>query len=112
MEKLDVIFWIFIAIFTATAIITLLGVTNIIKSIKEKYLTVLVSSLIVEVVGAVVISYNQIDFGPNANNVIDRLTTDLIQIDSDLSDDVKIENIRSHIQKITDENAKIDGLET
>jgi hypothetical protein len=47
----DVIFWVFIAIFSVTAVITLLGITNVIK---VKYLKWFVTGLILEVVALVI----------------------------------------------------------
>ena len=55
MEK-QVVFWIFIAIFSTTAVITLLGITNVIK-IQKNYLNALFTALILEVVGAVVLLF-------------------------------------------------------
>ena len=60
--KPDVIFWIFLGIFAITAIITLLGITNVIKGIKDKYLTALFTSLILEVIGGMVVLFNSFDY--------------------------------------------------
>ena len=59
--ELKTIIWIFIIIFSLTAIITLLGVTNVLKSIKEKYLDKLFYTLIIEVVIAVVMVFKNAD---------------------------------------------------
>lgn len=64
--EIKVIIWLFIGIFSVTAIITLLGITNVIKTIRERYLNILFSSLIVEVIGAVIIVFNSIDFQDRA----------------------------------------------
>lgn len=61
MEK-EVLFWTFIGIFSITAIITLLGITGVLKDIKERYLNVLFTSLILEVVAAVLILFKGTDF--------------------------------------------------
>lgn len=53
----DVLFYVFISIFVSTAIITLLGVANILK-IRNGYLKALFSSLILEVIGGVIALYN------------------------------------------------------
>ncbi len=65
MEK--VLFWTFIGIFSITAIITLLGITGVLKSIKERYLNVLFTSLILEVVAAVLILFKSTDFSSEVN---------------------------------------------
>ncbi|KAA3635327.1 MAG: hypothetical protein DWQ02_10060 [Bacteroidetes bacterium] len=65
MEK--VLFWTFIGIFSITAIITLLGITGVLKSIKERYLNVLFTSLILEVVAAVLILFKSTDFSSETN---------------------------------------------
>lgn len=59
--NLQILFWIFIGIFSLTAIITLLGITGVIKSIKDKYLNALFGALIIEVVAAVVGVFKGID---------------------------------------------------
>ncbi len=59
--NLQVLFWIFIVIFSVTAIITLLGITGVIKTIKDKYLNALFTALIIEVVGAVIGAFKSID---------------------------------------------------
>ena len=60
--EIRTIIWIFITIFSITAIITLLGITNIIKGIREKYLDKLFYTLIIEVVIAVIAVFQGIDF--------------------------------------------------
>ncbi|KXX70265.1 hypothetical protein [Flammeovirga sp. SJP92] len=60
--KADILFVVFISIFSLTAVITLLGITNVIKGIREKYLTPLFSALILEVVAAVILLFNNQDF--------------------------------------------------
>lgn len=60
--EIKTIIWIFIGIFSLTAIITLLGITNVLKGIKEKYLNKLFYTLIIEVVIAVVAVFKGVDF--------------------------------------------------
>ncbi len=61
-----ILFWIFVTIFSATAIITFLGITNVIK-INKNYLTAMFSALILEVVAAVILVFQSFDFaGPEA----------------------------------------------
>ena len=62
------LFWIFVIIFSITAIITLLGITGVIKTIKERYLNALFTALILEVVGAVVLLFRQVDVNEDINN--------------------------------------------
>jgi len=64
MEK-QTLFWLFIGIFAVTAIITLLGITGVIKTIKEKYLNTLFTALILEVVGAVFLLFQGFNFNEN-----------------------------------------------
>lgn len=65
MEK-QTLFWLFIGIFAVTAIITLLGITGVIKTIKEKYLNTLFTALILEVVGAVFLLFQGFNFTENS----------------------------------------------
>ncbi len=60
--EIKTIIWIFIGIFSITAVITLLGITNVLKGIKEKYLNKLFYTLIIEVVIAVVAVFKGVDF--------------------------------------------------
>lgn len=57
----QILIWIFIVIFSVTAIITLLGITGVIKTIKDKYLNALFAALILEVIAAVVGVFKGID---------------------------------------------------
>ena len=75
----EALFWIFIAIFSLTAIITLLGITGVIKTIKDNYLNALFTALILEVIAAVVLLFQNTDFltgsesdGPCLEEVITR----------------------------------------
>ena len=55
------LFYTFLAIFAATAIVTLLGVTNVIV-IREGYLTALVSAFLIELAGAVIAIFRSAKF--------------------------------------------------
>jgi uncharacterized membrane protein YecN with MAPEG domain len=72
------LFWIFVAIFSITAVITLLGITGVIKTIKEKYLNALFTALILEVIAAVILLFQQVnlndsnDYGPCLDDVVKR----------------------------------------
>lgn len=75
----ETLFWIFITIFSLTAIITLLGITGVIKTIKEHYLNALFTALILEVIAAVVLLFQSANFlspnteeGPCLEEVINR----------------------------------------
>lgn len=77
MEEPKIIFWLFIGIFSITAILTFLGITGVIKSIKENYLKAMFTALILEVVAAVVLSYKQLDFSCDSDQIVDGLWTRL-----------------------------------
>ncbi|SMD37145.1 hypothetical protein SAMN04488029_3261 [Reichenbachiella faecimaris] len=72
-DQLNIVFYIFIGIFSITAILTFLGITGVIKSIQPKHLNALFAGLILEVVSAVIFTYKQIDFSCQTENVVDRL---------------------------------------
>ena len=67
MEQ-QVLFWIFVTIFSATAVITLLGITNVI-SIKNNFLNAMFTALILEVVAAVIILFQGFDFSGQESSV-------------------------------------------
>ena len=74
MEQ-QVLFWIFVAIFTVTAILTFLGITNVLK-IHKNYLTAMFSALILEVVAAVVLVFQSFNYaGPDPVD-LNRLITE------------------------------------
>lgn len=66
----SVLFFTFITIFAATAVLTLLGITNVIP-IRDGYLNTLFTSLIVETVGAVITLFRATSFtrGNSAEDV-------------------------------------------
>lgn len=73
------LFWIFVSIFTVTAIITLLGITGVLKNIKENYLNALFTALILEVIAAVIFVFRGMDYsggaqaqGPCLEEVLER----------------------------------------
>lgn len=76
-DKLNIIFYIFIAIFSLTAIVTFLGITNIVTSIRERYLNAMFTALILEVVAAVVLTYKQIDFSCETTQILTKLTREI-----------------------------------
>ncbi|MBR9920620.1 MAG: hypothetical protein GYB31_07250 [Bacteroidetes bacterium] len=61
-----VIIWTFIVIFGISAILTLLGITGVIKTIQEKYLNALFTALILEVIAAVLFVFKSYDFNATA----------------------------------------------
>lgn len=60
MEQI-VLFWVFITIFSATAVITLMGITNVID-IKNNFLNAMFTALILEVIAAVIVLFQGFDF--------------------------------------------------
>lgn len=82
------LFYLFIGIFSITAIITLLGITGVLKSIKDKYLNALFGALILEVVAAVILSYKQIDIGSGSDAI-----EPLIELLGDEKTDSEVKNI-------------------
>ncbi|HMQ49479.1 MAG TPA: hypothetical protein PKA00_18525 [Saprospiraceae bacterium] len=79
MTEQKALFWIFVAIFTVTAVITLLGITGVLKNIKEKYLNALFTALILEVIAAVIVVFRGFDFnstpvnnGPDLSQIISK----------------------------------------
>src|ERR1041385_3460502 len=66
----SVLFVTFVAIFVATAALTLLGITNVIP-IRDGYLNTLFTSLILETVGAVIALFRSTSFtgGPSAADI-------------------------------------------
>lgn len=73
MEK-QTLFYLFIGIFAVTAIITLLGITGVIKTIKDKYLNALFTALILEVVAAVILLFQAFNFTEESVNLADVIT--------------------------------------
>ncbi|WP_422361974.1 hypothetical protein [Reichenbachiella sp.] len=77
-DQLNIVFYVFIGIFSITAILTFLGITGVIKSIQPKHLNALFAGLILEVVSAVIFTYKQIDFSCQTENVIDELGENVV----------------------------------
>lgn len=73
MDKGTVLFIVFLIIFSATAVITLLGITHVIKNIRPRYLNALFTALILEVVAAVILTYKQMDYGEASFGVVQEL---------------------------------------
>lgn len=109
--NLQILFWIFIVIFSLTAIITLLGITGVIKTIKTKYLNALFTALIIEVIGAVIGIFKGIDINNMANIPEKIFTETTLTSTGDLSDDTHliIEAIKQSEQlaSIEQENEKL-----
>ncbi|MCW3786004.1 hypothetical protein [Plebeiibacterium sediminum] len=99
-----VLFIVFISIFTITAVITLLGITNLIKGIREKYLTPLFTALILEVVAAVVLLFKNQDFSDH--NIIPEIIYQECSLKQSESSDKDCYKI---IQMINDRK-KLDSL--
>ncbi len=73
MYEQKTLFWLFIGIFTVTAIITLLGITGVLKNIKGKYLNSLFTALIMEVVAAIVLMFQVYNLPNTQLNIADLL---------------------------------------
>ncbi|MDA3893351.1 MAG: hypothetical protein PF517_16940 [Salinivirgaceae bacterium] len=102
--NLQILVWIFIAIFSLTAIITLLGITGVIKSIKDKYLNALFTALIIEVIGAVLGVFKGIDI-ENMQKIPEKIfeKTNLAET-GDLHEDTQI------IIEAINNSVKVDSL--
>lgn len=118
-EKINIIFYVFIVIFSITAIITFLGITNVIKSMNAKYLNGMFAALILEVVAAVLLSYKQIDFSCQTEEILTRLTKNITEIPEDATLDQRISMLERHVSNKSSANGaiedlmiKVDNLET
>lgn len=109
-DKLNIIFYIFIVIFSITAIITFLGITNIIKSISAKYLNALFGALILEVVAAVMLSYKQIDFGCQTEELLTKLTKNIEGLPSEASPEERLLVLESLVNLSENSSTSIDLL--
>ncbi len=110
MEQ-SILFWIFIAIFALSAVITLLGITNVLK-IRDKYLNALFTALILEVIAVVVLLFKNSEyFNPGAN--LDRLITEASLSLPDQTDPAYfiVENLKE-AGKIGQISRQLDSLET
>lgn len=110
MEK-QTLFWLFIGIFAVTAIITLLGITGVIKTIKEKYLNTLFTALILEVVAAVFLLFQGFNFKEDSVNLSAIISkAGLSPPDKmELQEDFIINNLAEipKLKKITAENEQL-----
>jgi len=98
MEK-HTLFWLFIGIFAVTAIITLLGITGVLKNIKEKYLNTLFTALILEVVGAVFLLFQGFNFTA-AFPKLEVLTSENEQLKKTISQkDQEMERIKGDVSR-------------
>lgn len=61
MSKKDILFYTFLIIFILTAVITMLGIIDVVK-VREDYLNTLVAVFVVELAGAVIAIFRQVDF--------------------------------------------------
>ena len=84
MYEQKTLFWLFIGIFAITAAITLLGITGVLKNIKEKYLNSLFTALILEVLAGVVLMFQAYNL-PNAQlNIADLLQEAGVEVTGDV----------------------------
>ena len=108
-SQTSLLFYLFIAIFSVTAIITLLGITGVLKGIKDKYLNALFGALILEVVSAVVLSYKQIDLGDQSPELINHLI-ELLEEDKEDSFDKNVDELKHRISDYTNIKTNHDSL--
>jgi hypothetical protein len=87
-QRMDILFVTFIVIFIATAVITLLGITEVIE-IKSGYLTALVAAFLVELAGAVVAMYKQAPFFVSKSKTISESVRATVEGFDQLSDQIK-----------------------
>lgn len=116
-DKLNVIFYLFIIIFSLTAVITFLGITNIVTSIRERYLNAMFTALILEVVAAVVLTYKQIDFTCETDEILTKLTRGIEGMPDSATEEERIlvleamvsngENATSTINQLDAENQQL-----
>ncbi len=111
MEKFDIIFYIFVIIFSITAIITFLGITNIIKTIRTRYLNALFAALVLEVVAAVIVTYKQIDFGCKEDERIAVLCEGVTEIDPAANNDQKVRFLKTLIDSQKSTQAQLELVE-
>ncbi|MEO9967288.1 MAG: hypothetical protein ABJF11_15930 [Reichenbachiella sp.] len=109
-DKLNIIFYVFIVIFSITAIITFLGITNVIKSISAKYLNALFGALILEVAAAVLLSYKQIDFGCETEEVLVKLTRNIEGLPNDATVEERLIVLESLVLQGENASKNIDEL--
>lgn len=98
-DQLNIVFYVFIGIFSITAVLTFLGITGVIKSIRPKHLNVLFGGLVMEVVAAVIFSYQQIDFSCQTEVIVDKLGSKIATWSGDLSLDQKVETLEVALTK-------------
>ena len=115
------IIWIFIGIFSITAIITLLGITNVLKGIKEEYLRNLFYALILEVVIAVIAVFKGVDFNHNSiplstlierselNNTFDNEEQRANFIITRLDQSTQIPNLKNSIKEVESRNEQLNN---
>ncbi len=101
------LFYVFLAIFAATAVVTLLGVTKIL-SIEDKYLKVLLGAFLLELAISVVGVYRSADFfGTSAADFIEALPS---SVRSD-SVDVVAQNITAVVDEREQYRSEVNELQ-
>jgi len=86
---MDILFFTFIAIFIATAIITLLGVAEKINIKSPALLKLLVTALIIESAAAVIGVYKQADFFEQSSNAVSSSISNTVEDFDKLADQIK-----------------------
>ena len=96
MLEQKTLFWLFIGIFAITAIITLLGITGVIKTIKEKYLNSLFTALIMEVIAAIVLMFQTLNLPSDNLQLSDLLKEAGVEAPTDVQQQQKL--LVSHLK--------------
>ncbi|MCB0707313.1 MAG: hypothetical protein KDC34_18480 [Saprospiraceae bacterium] len=111
--EIKVIIWSFIIIFGLSAILTLLGITGVIKSIQEKYLNALFGALILEVIAAILLVFKTYDFSPGEtltfSGIIQEARIEHAFPDEDQCKDYVLANLRAS-QALDQMQAERDSL--
>lgn len=84
MYEQKTLFWLFIGIFAVTAIITLLGITGVLKNIKEKYLNTLFTALIMEVVAGILLMFQAYNLPNTQLNIAGLLQEAGVEVTGDV----------------------------
>ena len=98
---LNALFWSFMAVFLATALVTLCGVVKIAK-VDDYYLKILVLSLLIEVVGAMILLFQKTDW-----EKLNQPT--LTELRAELPDDMKLFGVMEISREIRTMRASISN---
>ena len=96
MLEQKTLFWLFIGIFAVTAVITLLGITGVIKTIREKYLNSLFTALIMEVIAAIIFMFQTLNLPSDKLQISDLLKEAGLEAPADVTQQKKV--LLSHLK--------------